>query len=170
MKQRLGERGMFVCNVMKAATNSMNNYHWFCLHHQKYRLENFPVFGSNKCDYTKKRPLMAKWMVESQGPCLFNLMFAGGAVLIARLCLTAAKHSSWPKPNCKPMILICPITSFSCFLLTVMCGCVCNSVCVCVCPEKTETSLSLTAASDAAVCASDVFTQRMKWWGKGEWG
>lgn len=70
----------------------------------------------------------------------FPAQWAGGkkwAALIARLCLTAAKYSLWPKPNCNPMILICPITSFSCFPPPP-----CVRKCVCVCPEKTEPPLS----------------------------
>ena len=138
------------------------------------RLENVPVFGNNTLMYAqkKRRLLSSKWvLVESQGLRLFTVLFAGkltdktslsaeraggekGAALIACLCLTAAKHSPWPKPNCNPMILICPITSFSCFRLTALCVCECvrasvfaqrkqrlrchcavwcSCVCVCVC-------------------------------------
>ncbi len=100
----------------------------------------------------KKTPLIPEWvLVESQGFCVFMSTLAGkltdktsltaeraggekGAVLIACLCLTAATHSPWPKPNCNPMILICPITSFSCFLLTALC--VCECVCVCVWKQR----------------------------------
>lgn len=40
---------------------------------------------------------------------------------------------------------------------------VCKCGCVCVCLFKKNKGLVVTAPSDAAVYASDVFTQRMKW-------
>lgn len=129
-------------------------------------------------------PLIPKLtLVESHGFCPFMWMLAGkltdktgftaekaggkkGAALIACLCLTAAKHSPWPKPNCNPMILICPITSFSCFLLIALY--VCASICVYLPGENR--GFVVTVLSDAAVCASDVFTQRMKWIVEGNGG
>lgn len=63
-----------------------------------------------------------------------------GLVLIVRLCLAAAKHSPWLRPNCNPMILICPITSFSCSLRAAawicVCVCVTESACMCVPSEN----------------------------------
>lgn len=74
--------------------------------------------------------------------------------MIARLCLTHCKYSLWPKSNNNPMILICPITSFSCFL---------PHLCVCVCVDLQKTEVVLSECCPLQLCStSDVFTAMMK--------
>lgn len=113
----------------KAQTSKwMKHERGCCCHHRmdaRSRETDFPsLFAAELCFICLDGTWQSEW--QNKPACTLSSRRERVA-LIARLCLTAAKYSLRLKLNCNPMIVICPITSFSCFLPVL-----CMHVCVCV--------------------------------------